>query len=97
MSQVEDSLSVVDALNLNEEDSKINEDECPLNRLFVGIIDINKWEEDAQCLYSKLLEEGDNFKTEFWRELLPVEVQKILLTFQVQSNNWKKRREFMMI
>ena len=42
ISQVEDSLSVVDALNLNEEDSKINEDECPLNRLFVGIIDINK-------------------------------------------------------
>ena len=42
ISQVEDSLSAVDALNLNEEDSKSNDDECPLNRLFVGIIDINK-------------------------------------------------------
>ena len=42
ISQVEDSLSAVDALNLNEEDSKINEDEFPLNILFVGIIDINK-------------------------------------------------------
>ena len=66
-------------MNLNEEDSKSNDDECPLNRLFVGIIDINKWEEDAQCLYSKLLEEGDSFKTEFWRELLPVEVQKNII------------------
>ena len=72
-------MSAVDALNLNEEDSKSYDDECPLNRLFVGIIDINKWEEDAQCLYSKLLEEGDSFKTEFWRELLPVEVQKNII------------------
>ena len=42
ISQAEDSLSVVGALNLIEKDSKINDDECPLNRLFVGIIDINK-------------------------------------------------------
>ena len=80
-------------MNLNEEDSNINEDECPLNRLFVGIIDISKWEEDAQCLYSKLLEEGDSFKTEFWRELLPVKVQKNIISLPITFEQLKEAKK----
>ena len=74
----EDSESVVAARDPEVEDSEGSIDKCPPNRLFVGVIDINKCEEDARSLYSKLLEEGDNYRTEFWLEVRPVKAEKNL-------------------
>ena len=51
-------------------------DKCPPNRLFVGIIDISKCEEDAWSFYNKLLEEGYNFRTEFWLKVYPTKTEK---------------------
>ena len=62
----EGSQSVIDALNRENEDSEIDTLKCPPNRLFIGVIDINKCEEDAQSLYEKLLEEGQHFDAKFW-------------------------------
>ena len=68
------------ALALSDSESKISEeaDKCPTNKLFVGVIDINKCEEDARVLYNKLLEEGDSFKTVFWRDVRPAEAERNL-------------------
>ena len=53
---------------------RIDSDIWNQHRLFIGIIDINKWEEDAHALYiKKLLEEGDSFSTHIWCDIRPVE------------------------
>ena len=74
----DDSESVMVASDQEGEDSDGSSDKCPPNRLFVGIIDINKCEEDARSLYSKLLEEGDNFRTEFWIKVRPDKAERNL-------------------
>ena len=74
----EDSESVMVASDPEGEDSEGSTDKCPPNRLFVGMIDINKCEEDARSLYNKLLEEGDNFRTEFWLKVRPVKADRSL-------------------
>ena len=66
-----DSQSAVNSADLDGEDSEVDTDKWPPNRLFIGVIDINKCEEDARALYKKLLEEGDGFSTEFWRGVRP--------------------------
>ena len=53
----------------SNEEEKCDNDEWPSGRLFIGIVDINKWEEDARSLYNRLLNEGDNFKTQFWGKI----------------------------
>ena len=58
--------SVIDALDRENEDSEIDTLKCPPNRFFIRVIDINKYEEDKQSLYKKLLEEGQHFDTKFW-------------------------------
>ena len=66
---------------LSDPESKSSEedaDKCPTNRLFVGVIDINKCEEDARVLYNKLLEESNSFKTVFWRDVRPAEAERNL-------------------
>ena len=73
-------ISSQSALALSDPESKSSEedaDKCPTNRLFVGVIDINKCEEDARVLYNKLLEEGDSFKT-FFRDVRPAEAERNL-------------------
>ena len=40
------------------------------------MIDISKCEEDVRILYNKLLEEGDNFRTDFWLEVYPVKTER---------------------
>ena len=72
----EDSESVVAARDPEGEDSEGSIDKCPPSRLFIGMIDINKCEEDARSLYNKLLEEGDNFRTDFWLEVYPVKTER---------------------
>ena len=47
----EDSKYVKDASDQNCGDSEVDSDIWNQHRLFIGIIDINKWEEDAQALY----------------------------------------------
>ena len=73
--------SLQSAIALSDLESKSSEeyvDKCPTNRLFVGIININKCEEDARVLYNKLLKEDDSFKTVFWRDVRPAEVERNL-------------------
>ena len=84
------------AIALSDPESKSSEedvDKCPANRLFVGVIDINKCEEDARVLYNKLLEEGDNFKTIFWRDVNPEKIERNLFnlpsTFEELNEAWK--------
>ena len=74
----EDSESAMVAWDPEDKDSEESTDKCPPNRLFVGIIDTNKCEEDARSLYNKLLEEGDNFRTEFWLKVRPAKADKSL-------------------
>ena len=69
----EDSQYVKDASDQDCGDSEVDSDIWHQHRLFIGIIDINKWEEDAQALYKKLLEEGDRFSTQFWCGVRTVE------------------------
>ena len=69
----EDYKYVKDASDQNCGDSEVDSDIWYQHRLFIGIIDINKWEEDAQALYKKLLEEGDRFSTQFWCGVRTVE------------------------
>ena len=47
--------------------------------LFIGVIDINKCEEDARSLYNKLLNEGDNFSTAFWCGFRSVELKRNII------------------
>ena len=61
--------------------SQINLNEPFKNKLFVGVIVINKWEEDARELYNRLLSEGDRFKTQFWEGVIPRKSQQTLLQF----------------
>ena len=51
------------------EEEKASDNECPSDRLFIGVIDINKCEEDAWRLYNKLLNEGENYRTDFWAKV----------------------------
>ena len=71
-----ESESEEDVLQESEEDIKAG-------RLFVGIVDINKYENDAKNLYNKLLKEGNNFKTEFWNNILSENTK----SFQIKSPN----------
>ena len=61
--------------------------------MFVGVIDINKCEEDARVPYNKLLEEGDSFKTVFWRDVRPAEAERNLFnlpsTIEELNEAWK--------
>ena len=61
-----------------EEGSEEGGDGCRPERLFIGIIDINKREYDARSLYNKLLAGGDSFKTEFWSMVKPEKRDEIL-------------------
>ena len=54
----------------SSEERKEVSNEWPSGRLFIGVIGINKWEEDTQSLYNKLLNEGNNFRTDFWGKLI---------------------------
>ena len=74
----ENSESAMVAWDSKDEDSEGSTDKCPPNRLFIGIIDINKCEEDARSLYNKLLEEGDNFCIEFWLKVRPTKAERNL-------------------
>ena len=65
--------------DLEGEESEGSIDKCPPNRLFVGIIDINKCEEDARSFYNKLLEESCNFRTEFWLKVCQTKKEKDIL------------------
>ena len=56
------------------EDSEEDIERCPSDRLFTGVIDINKCEEGARSIYNKLLNEGDNFSTDFWCGFRSVEL-----------------------
>ena len=67
---------MVAARDLEDEDSEGTINKCPPSRLFVGIIDINKCEEDARSLFNKLIEEGDNFHTDFWLKVLPIKAER---------------------
>ena len=58
-----------------EEEKESNINRCLSGRLFIGVEDINKYEEDARSLYNKLIKEGDNFKTEFWHSFNPSDVE----------------------
>ena len=51
------------------EEEKDSDNECPSDRLFIGVIDINKCEEDTRRLYNKLLNEGENYRTDFWAKV----------------------------
>ena len=61
------------------EDSEEDIERCPPDRLFIGVIDINKCEEDARNLYNKLLNEGDNFSTDFWCGFRSVELKRNII------------------
>ena len=61
------------------EDSEEDIERCPSDRLFIGVIDINKCEEDARSLYNKLLNEGDNFSTDFWCGFRSVELKRNII------------------
>ena len=74
----EDSESAMVARDSKDEDSEGSTDKCPPSRLFIEIIDINKCEEDARSLFNKLLEEGDNFCTEFWLKVRPTKAERDL-------------------
>ena len=76
----EDSQTIIKHLE-SDVSSQINLSEPFKNRLFVGVIDINKWEEDARELYNRLLSEGDRFKTKFWEGVIPKKSQQTLLQF----------------
>ena len=58
-----------------EEEKESNINRCLSGRLFIGVVDINKYEEDTRSLYNKLIKEGDNFKTEFWHSFNPSDVK----------------------
>ena len=61
------------------EDSEEGIERCPSDRLFIGVIDINKCEEDARSLYNKLLNEGDNFSTDFLCGFRSVELKRNII------------------
>ena len=61
------------------EDSEEDIERCPSDRLFIGVIGINKCEEDAWSLYNKFLNEGDNFSTAFWCGFRSVELKRNII------------------
>ena len=63
----------------SSEERKEVSDEWPSGRLFIGVIDINKWEEDTRSLYNKLLNEGYNFRTDFWGKFDNLNVKRSLI------------------
>ena len=46
-----------------------NFDKNTESRLFVGLVDINKSEEDLRNLNHRVLDEGSNYQTNFWVDL----------------------------
>ena len=57
--------------NSSDQNLEQDVDDCPSNRLFVGVIEINKCEEEVRNLYNRVLENGINYKTEFWKAVKP--------------------------
>ena len=85
-SKSSDSSNSSNSLCSDEEKKESNVNRCWPNRLFIGVVDINKYEEDVRSLYNKLIKEGDRFKTEFWHEFNPpnAEISSIRLPESIE-------------
>ena len=59
------SLSLTDS-SCSFEKLNSNFDKNTESRLFVGLVDINKSEEDLRNLYHRVVDEGSNYQTNFW-------------------------------
>ena len=85
----ENSQSVV-VVSDSGEDSEEDIERCPSDRLFIGVIDINKCEEDARSLYNKLINEGDNFSTAFWCGFHSVELKRNIINLPITIQELKE-------
>ena len=74
-SQSSDLSNSRNSLCSDEEEEESNINRCLSGRLFIRVVDINKYEEDTTSLCNKLIKEGDNFKTEFWHSFNASDVE----------------------
>ena len=89
-------LSAVALSNSSDQNLEQDVDGCPSNKLFVGYIEISKCEEEVYNLYNRLLENGINYKTEFWKSVKPHILIEMHSRCRIQFKSSKRPRRFRM-